>query len=83
MKLNKDEGLDYLFNYSEGKITQGLGIDTILDDNWRYKQGEFNIILGLDNVGKTAWTMWYLTALNIQKKVVHLEWRKQRRTIEA
>lgn len=68
MKLNKNEGLEYLFNYSEGKITQGLGINTILDDNWRYKQGEFNIILGLDNVGKTAWTMWYLTALSILYK---------------
>ena len=55
----------YLDDYHSGKIKKGLGIGCAdLDDVIRYKQGQFNIINGLDNVGKTAWIMWYFLCLN-------------------
>lgn len=58
-----NENLKYLFDFKDGKIKKGLTIDCILDDYFVYKQGEFNMILGLDNVGKTNWIIWYLTTL--------------------
>lgn len=63
LSSNKDS-LKYLFDYKDGKIKKGLGIGCLLDDNFVYKQGEFNMFLGLDNVGKTNWIVWYLTALS-------------------
>lgn len=54
----------YLEDYHSGKIKLGLGIGCAeLDEVLRYKQGQFNIINGLDNVGKTAWIMWYFLCL--------------------
>lgn len=79
MKAKDTEALKYLYDFAEGKIKQGQGIGCILDDNWRYKQGEFNIILGLDNVGKTAFTMWYLTALSILYKKKWCIWSGENR----
>ena len=64
MLSNNEQSLKYLFDYKDGKIKKGLGIDCILDDYYVYKQGEFNMFLGLDNVGKTNWIIWYLTALS-------------------
>jgi len=54
----------YLEDYHAGKIKLGLGIGCVdLDNHLRYKQGQMNIINGLDNVGKTAWIMWYFLCL--------------------
>lgn len=64
MLSSNTESLKYLFDYKDGKIKKGLGIGCILDDYYVYKQGEFNMFLGLDNVGKTNWIIWYLTALS-------------------
>ena len=64
MLSNNEHSLKYLFDYKDGKIKKGLGIGCILDDYYVYKQGEFNMFLGLDNVGKTNWIIWYLTALS-------------------
>ena len=64
MLSNNEQSLKYLFDYKDGKIKKGLGIGCILDDYYVYKQGEFNMFLGLDNVGKTNWIIWYLTALS-------------------
>jgi len=63
MLSNNQDSLKYLFDYRDGKIKKGLGIGCLLDDYYVYKQGEFNMFLGLDNVGKTNWLLWYLTAL--------------------
>lgn len=55
----------YLEDYHSGKIKLGLGIGCEdLDNHLRYKQGQMNIINGLDNVGKTAWIMWYFLCLS-------------------
>jgi len=68
MLSSNTESLKYLFDYKDGKIKKGLGIGCILDDYYVYKQGEFNMFLGLDNVGKTNWIIWYLTALSKKYK---------------
>jgi hypothetical protein len=60
----KKDSLKYLFDFKDGKIKKGLGVDCILDNYFVYKQGELNMFLGLDNVGKTNWIIWYLTALS-------------------
>ena len=79
MISSNKEAIDYLFNYKDGNIKRGLEIGCILDDSWVYKQGEFNIILGLDNVGKTAFTLWYLTALSILHKKRWVIWSGENR----
>ena len=46
---------EYLDNYHAGRIKAGLGIGvTALDNHIRFKAGQFVIINGLDNVGKTV-----------------------------
>ena len=62
----ENESLKYLLDFKDGNIKKGLGIDCVLDDYYLYKQGEFNMVLGLDNVGKTNWIIWYLTTLSIK-----------------
>lgn len=65
----------YLDDYHNGKIKMGLGIGAEeLDDVLRYKQGQFNIINGLDNVGKTAWIMWYYLCLAKQHNITFCIW---------
>ena len=66
MLSSNRESLKYLYDLKDGKIKQGLGIGCILDDHFVYKQGEFSMFLGLDNVGKTNWIIWYFTVLSIK-----------------
>ena len=56
--LSKGIHLEKLFDYKNGKIKQGLGIGTNLDDYLRYKPKQLNIILGHDNTGKTYFINW-------------------------
>ena len=57
--LKEGFGLDYLYKYHEGKIQMGLGLGvSIIDDCLRFKNGQFVMINGLDNVGKTRWILW-------------------------
>jgi len=53
MLKSAGDSLDYLLNYRNGKIKQGLEIGCVLDDYLRFKPKQLNIILGHDNVGKT------------------------------
>lgn len=68
MLSSNRESLKYLYDLKDGKIKQGLGIGCILDEHLVYKQGEFSMFLGLDNVGKTNWIIWYFTVLSIKYK---------------
>ena len=48
------KALDYLIAYKEGKIKQGLGINLPgFDKYFVLKKASFNVLLGLDKVGKT------------------------------
>lgn len=69
MKLNESYGDDYLTGIRNGTILPGLGIGCDLDNHLRYKEGNFNLIVGQSNVGKTDWIMWYLTALSVKHKL--------------
>ena len=62
---SQDNINQYLQDYKEGRIKMGLETGLAkLDDAIRYKQGQFNIINGLDNTGKTAWILWYFLVLS-------------------
>lgn len=71
MITSKDSALDYLYAYQEGKIKKGLGIGCLLDSYLLHKRGSFNIIVGMDNVGKTNFMMWYFLCLS---KHHNLKW---------
>ena len=61
MILKDNSTIKYLHAYKDGRIKQGLGINLkLLDQHFLMKRGEFNMVLGLDNCGKTFWLLWYL-----------------------
>ena len=64
MILEDKATVPYLKAFKEGRIKRGVGIGCLLDDYFLYKNGNFNMFLGLDNVGKTNFILWYLTALS-------------------
>ena len=53
MILEDKATVPYLKAFKEGRIKKGVGIGCLLDDYFLYKNGNFNMFLGLDNVGKT------------------------------
>ena len=71
---NDNAVIKNLKDFREGKIKKGLGINLpMLDKHFLFKKGEFNLLLGLDNVGKTYWLLWYLLCqakLNRKKFVI-------------
>lgn len=66
---NNDEFLELLRN---DKVPLGKGLGIALDNNIRFKEGSFNIILGHANVGKTYWLLWYLLCLSVKFNLKHL-----------
>lgn len=70
----KGQHLNYLFDYKDGKIKLGLGLDCILDNNLRYKPKQLNIILGHDNVGKTYFINWYFLTLALKHDLTFCIW---------
>jgi len=74
MIQQKGSSINYLLDYRNGKIKQGLGLDCPLDDNLRFKPKQLNIILGHDNVGKTYWITWYFLALAIKQNLKFIIW---------
>lgn len=64
--LHEDYQSDLLDSWQDGTMPMGIGIDCDLDNHLRFKEGQFNITLGHDNVGKTFFEVWYLTILAIK-----------------
>ncbi len=65
----------YLDDVINGRIKLGLGLGLPkFDDHYRFKQGEFTIINGLDNVGKTDWLLWYFCALSVTQGLKFCVW---------
>lgn len=62
--LSTDEDRDYLYRARDGKIQMGLttGIPA-LDNHFVFKQGNFVVINGHDNTGKSS-CLWYLSVLS-------------------
>lgn len=75
MIANKKEISGYLEDYHSGKIKMGLGTELIsLDHIIRFKRSQFVIINGLDNVGKTAWILWYFLVLSVKHNLKWCVW---------
>ena len=79
MILKRGYGIDYLFDFHSGKIEKGLGIGTNLDDYLRFKRGQFVMINGLDNVGKTIWILWYFLVLARKHNLKFTIWSGENR----
>lgn len=54
------------------QVPLGKGIGCDLDNNLRFKEGSFNIVLGHANVGKTYWLLFYLLCLSAKHDLKHL-----------
>ena len=70
--LNTDFGSKYIDDFYYDKIPNGLGIGIeIVDNHVSFKQGQYNIVIGVDNVGKTDFLLWYflILALKYDKKI--------------
>lgn len=61
--------INYLIDFKDGKIKQGLGIGTDLDRFMVFKRRQLCICLGHDNTGKTAWSVWYYLCLVVRYKL--------------
>jgi hypothetical protein len=70
----KGSATQYLLDYKSGKIKYGLGIDTELDEYFRFKPSQLVIILGHDNVGKTYWLNWYFLTLALKYQMKFIVW---------
>ena len=75
MILDKGHSKQYLEDWQNGKIRKGLGIGCPVTDQYlRYKQGQLNMILGLDNVGKTHAQLWYQLVLSVHHGITWDVW---------
>jgi hypothetical protein len=63
MILENGHSTKYLNDYLDGKVPTGLKLGCDLDKHFVHKHGQFNIILGHDNVGKTYFMEWYFLSL--------------------
>lgn len=61
----EDEGYDFIKKVMDGTMKLGDGISCELDKYLRYKSGQFNVIVGHANVGKTAWIVFYFVSLAV------------------
>jgi len=74
MILKKGFASKYLEDVNAGRIKQGLDIGCALDNHLRFKRGTMNVVLGHDNVGKTAWIMWYFLCLSVKHGMKWCVW---------
>ena len=80
MIVDNNKALQYLYDHKDGKIKQGLKIGCKLDEHLVLKSGEFNLCLGLDNVGKTFFLFWYFTILAKKHKLKFIIWSGENRS---
>lgn len=65
--LEKDFGSQYLSDYYNDRIQLGLGMDIAeVDEYVSFKQGQYNIVIGMDNVGKTDVLLWYFLVMALK-----------------
>jgi len=70
MLINFEEQLEKLKKVRSGDIKEGLGLDVPqIDEFLRYKAGNFNVILGHANVGKTSIVMYLMLLYSIKHKL--------------
>ena len=66
MILDETNSNDYLNKVRSGTLEQGLDIGCDLDNHLKFKYGNFNLIIGQANVGKTDWIVWYMVCLSVK-----------------
>lgn len=60
-----NEDFQWINDFAEGKITQGLSTGiTLLDQHWRFKKN-FTIINGHSNIGKTTFALYLMVASSV------------------
>lgn len=65
----------YLKQYMDGLIPMGLDIgSSLMDQHLRFKRGQMNFVLGLDNVGKTFVVLWYFLSLSVRHDLKWCIW---------
>lgn len=69
MILDATNSNQYLKQVREGTLPQGLEIGCQLDDHLRFKETNFNVVIGHSNVGKTDWIVWYTVCLSIKHSI--------------
>ena len=67
MLINLEEQIEKLQKVRNGSIKEGLKLDVIqIDEFLRFKPGNFNVILGHANVGKTSIVMYLMLLYSIK-----------------
>jgi len=70
MLINYDNEVDKIIKIREGKITEGFKLDLPeIDEYFRFKSGNFNLVLGHANVGKTTVTLFLMLLYSIKHKI--------------
>lgn len=69
---------DKLFKIRNGTIKQGLKLDIPeIDEHIRYKQGNFNLLIGHANVGKSTIICYFLVLWALKHKLKFLIWSSE------
>ena len=67
-----DEAEDVLDEIRSGNFAMGVGVGlSDLDEHWVYKIGQFNVMNGHANVGKTTFLIWWFVMLS---KIHNYNW---------
>ena len=75
MIKDKGHSIKYLEDFRAGRISKGLDTGVpVLDQHLRFKINQLNMVLGFDNVGKTAWMMWYFLCLSVKHNIKWCIW---------
>jgi len=74
MIIKNGTSINYLLDYKNGKIKQGLSIGCELDKFLRFKFGEMCVVLGHDNVGKSYFFTWYFLCLALSNDLKFCLW---------
>jgi hypothetical protein len=72
MKINHRDNDEFLELLRTNQVPIGKGIGCDLDNNLRFKEASFNIILGHANVGKTYFVLYYFLCLSVKHNLKHL-----------
>jgi len=73
--LDRGHDIGYLHDVRDGKLKPGLGLNNAaIDEHILFKRGQLNFVLGHDNVGKTAWMLWYYLCLSLHHDLKWTVW---------
>lgn len=68
---------DKLEALRSGKVAEGLRLNLRTDEFFRYKQGTFNIMIGLSNTGKTHFQMFLFLCWTIKHNIKWVIWSSE------